>query len=168
MRWFVSTTQCFLRGVFRWVSSLECVVGTDGFDLKVSSFLHLLFIVLQEEVVTGHGERSDQDDELCEIYLPVPVGVQLSHHFIHPFLILSILGEDTEISCGQVAPNLSVYFSSFQPFIFSYPQVVSKLRGKHFLELGPAQRVLIPLISRVLVEGLDHELDGALQGGGLL
>lgn len=105
----VSTTGCFLRGVFspvRNVSSLEQVVGADGFDLKASSLLlHLLFIVLQEEVVTGHGESSDQDDELCEIYLPVVVGVQVSHHFIHCFLILSILDKDTEISSGQVAPK---------------------------------------------------------------
>lgn len=49
-----------------------------------------------------------------------------------------------------------------------YPQVVAELCGEHLLELGPAQCVFIPLVSRVLVEGLDHELHGALQGGGVL
>ena len=49
-----------------------------------------------------------------------------------------------------------------------YPQVVAKLCGEHLLELGPAQCVFVTLVSRVLVEGLDHELHGVLQGGGVL
>lgn len=50
----------------------------------------------------------------------------------------------------------------------SYAQVVAQLCGEQLFELGPAQRVLVPLVSGVLVEGLDHELHGVLQGGGIL
>lgn len=52
--------------------------------------------------------------------------------------------------------------------VLSYPQVGAKLRGEQLFEFGPAQRVFIPLISRVFVEGLDHQLHGILQGGGIL
>lgn len=49
-----------------------------------------------------------------------------------------------------------------------YPQVVAKLCRKHLFELSPAQCVFVPFVSRVLVEGLDHELHGIFQGGGVL
>lgn len=52
--------------------------------------------------------------------------------------------------------------------VLSYPQVGTQLRGKQLFEFGPAQRVFIPLISRVFVEGLDHQLHSILQGGGIL
>lgn len=52
--------------------------------------------------------------------------------------------------------------------ISPYPQVAAELCGKHLFELSPAQCIFVTLVSRVLVEGLDHELHGVLQGGGVL
>lgn len=64
----------------------------DSFVPRACSLLLLwLVVVLQEEVVTGHSKSSDQYDELGEIYLPVVVGIQVSHHLIHCFLILGVL-----------------------------------------------------------------------------
>lgn len=56
-----------------------------------SLLLLLLFVVVQEEVVTGYSKSSNQYDELGEIYLPIVVGIQVSHNFIYCLLILSIL-----------------------------------------------------------------------------
>lgn len=53
-------------------------------------------------------------------------------------------------------------------YVSPYPQVVAELCGKHLFELSPAQCIFVSLVSRVLMEGLDHELHGALQGGGVL
>lgn len=67
-----------------------CRVGV--FVQRACSLLLLwLVVVLQEEVVTGHSKSSDQYDELGEIYLPVIVGVQVSHYLFHCLLILGIL-----------------------------------------------------------------------------
>lgn len=52
--------------------------------------------------------------------------------------------------------------------MLSYPQIAAKLFGKHFFELTLAQCIFVPVISRVLMEGLDHELHGILQGGSIL
>ena len=63
-----------------------------GLVPRTGSLLLLrLVVVLQEEVVTGHSESADQDDELGEIYLPVVVGIQVSHHLVHCLLILGVL-----------------------------------------------------------------------------
>lgn len=73
-------------------SSLEHVGFLSGDSgRRVCSLLLLLVIVLQEEVVTGHSESSNQNDELCKIYLSIIVGIQVSHNLLHSFLILGIL-----------------------------------------------------------------------------
>lgn len=57
----------------------------------LGGLLVLVLVVLQEEVVAGHGERPNQDDELCEVHLAVVVGVQVTHDLVHGILVLSIL-----------------------------------------------------------------------------
>lgn len=49
-----------------------------------------------------------------------------------------------------------------------YPEVLAQFGGEHLLELGIAQRVFVTLVAGILVEGLDHELHGVLQGGRVL
>lgn len=133
-----------------------------------SLLLLRLVIVLQEEVITGHCESPHQYDELGEIYLPVIVGVQVSHDLIHGLLILGILREWKQ-KWQSLIYLTHVYHASWVAKISSpYPQVVAKLWGQHLFELGPAQCVLVALVSRILMEGLDHELHGVLQGGGIL
>lgn len=54
------------------------------------------------------------------------------------------------------------------PGVPPHPQVGAELCGKHLFELSPAQCVFVPFVSRVLVEGLDHELHGVFKGGSVL
>jgi len=44
-------------------------------SLSLGLLLFLLLVVFQEEVIAGHGECPDQDDELSEVHLSIIVGV---------------------------------------------------------------------------------------------